>query len=115
MAPDKVPLPLCVHRIEVAYCEVAVLTVTDAAWHTAISDPAFTMAWRLMVSTIASLIETHGAAGVTVRVRVTEPFSLSAALGVYTGFRVAELLKEPVPEVDHRSDKALVEVAPLRV
>jgi hypothetical protein len=49
------------------------------------SVPAFAKVWREIVRTIASLTDGQGDVAVPVRVKITVPFSISAALGVYTG------------------------------
>ena len=66
--------------------------------------PALAVAAATMVSVIADTAgEPHPALGLAVRVRVTVPAVLSAALGVYTGFKIAVLLYVPVPDVVHAS------------
>ena len=65
------------------------------------------MATALMDSTSASLTAPHMVGGLfVVRVRVTLPADLSAALGVYVVLRADALAKVPVPDVDQVDDVA---------
>ena len=57
----------------------------------------------------------QGALPTAVKVRVTVPASLSAALGVYVGVKVAPPTKVPVPEVAQLTELLLVAVAPATV
>ena len=61
------------------------------------SAPAFTTACLLMCNTIWSTALIHGEADVTVMVRITEPFRISAVLGVYTASSIVASANEPVP------------------
>jgi hypothetical protein len=54
----------------------------------------------------------QGALPTAVKVRVTEPASLSAALGVYTGVKVVPPVKVPVPEVAQLTEALFVAEAP---
>src|SRR5215212_1742234 len=69
-----------------------------------------------MVMTMASLVDPHGPAGsALVRVSVTVPAVISAALGVYTAFRVVLLgLNVPVPRLQIPVDAPPV-IDPARV
>ena len=69
----------------------------------------------LMVSVIASLASTHGAADWAVRVRVTVPAVISATEGVYSAFRMVASSKVPVPVEVQSKLVALVAVAAFKV
>ncbi len=57
----------------------------------------------MIVSVIVSVSSVQLPFASAVSVRVTVPAVLSAALGVYTGFKIVLLLKPPVPDVVHSS------------
>ena len=65
-----------------------------------------------MVKVIGFVAFPQGALPTAVRVRVTVPASLSAALGVYVGVKVAPPTKVPVPEVAQLTELLFVAVAP---
>ena len=75
------------------------------------SAPAFTTACLLICNTIWSTAFIHGEADVTVMVRITEPFRISAALGVYIASSIAAFANEPVPLLVQRMAAAFVAVA----
>ena len=84
--------------------------------HIVWSPPAPTVAAGYIVTTIASFTAGHGPAGsFVVRVRVTVPAVMSAALGVYVVFRFEALAKLPLPEVVHTDEAALPPLVPVRV
>ena len=82
VASLNVPVPLLVQSKLVALLAVAVLREYVPLSQMVASTPAFTVACGLMVSTIWSTSPTHGTAEVTVMVRMTDPFRISALLGV---------------------------------
>ena len=62
--------------------------------------PACTVAAGRIVKVIpATTSPMQGARANACKLRMTLPAVLSAALGVYVGFRVVEFVKEPVPEL----------------
>jgi hypothetical protein len=68
-----------------------------------------------MVSVIEETALTHAEGALPVRVKVTEPADMSAALGVYTGFKRVASLKVPVPLVVQFRLTALEAEAPASV
>ena len=61
--------------------------------------PEFAVAAGTMVRVIGLEAFAQGAFPFAVKVSVTEPASLSAALGVYAGVKVVPPVNVPVPEV----------------
>jgi hypothetical protein len=79
----KVPVPELVHNSDVEYMVVAFTSVTDpSVAQIVVSGPALTIAWRDIVSTIELLESAQGSIPYAVSVRVTDPATTSAALGV---------------------------------
>ena len=102
----KVPVPEVVHCNVVAFATTLPLRVYEPVSQMVASEPALTTAWRLMLSTMASEAVVQGKADVAVMVRVTLPAVMSAALGVYTGFRRVVSLNVPLPLLVQRYAKA---------
>lgn len=73
-----------------------------ASAHIDWSDPAFTVGAGYIVTTMASLTEVQGPVGsLVVRVRVTVPEAISAALGLYVVASAVAFANEPVPDELH--------------
>ena len=70
-------------------------------WHIDALGPALAVAAFMIVSVIELVALPQGEFPVAVNVKVTFPAVMSAALGVYTGCRIVELLNVPVPDVVH--------------
>ena len=76
------PVPLVLQRMVAAFVATAVLSVYPDPSQMVASTPASAVACRLIVNTISSVADTHGAADWAVSVRMTLPAAMSAALGV---------------------------------
>jgi hypothetical protein len=76
--------------------------VVPVTLHRIWSAPALELGARKMTSVMLLFAFRQGAALYAVRVRLTLPAEISAALGVYTGLRAVALLKVPVPDVVQR-------------
>ena len=100
----KLPVPLVLHTRTESLATLAPLSVyTGLLAHTFTLLPALAVATGLIVSVMLLVICVQGFLGIDVNVNVTVPAVISAALGVYVGFKVVVLLKLPVPLVLHDS------------
>jgi len=100
----KVPVPVVVHKMDVAWITDAVAKLKLEPSQTAASLPAFAADCLWIVNVNASLTGEQIDPCEAVNVSMAEPFTISPALGVYTGFSIVLLLKDPVPELVHNSD-----------
>ena len=98
----KVPVPEDIQIIFAKLAAVAPVTVKLLPAHIVASGPAYATDVLTIVNTMASIIVlVHGGKLKAVSVRVTDPFAMSVALGVYVGLSVVVLIKLPVPELVH--------------
>ena len=60
----------------------------------------------MIVSNIASLVlPLHGALLYPISVKITDPFAISVALGIYVGVSDVKFMNVPVPDVVHNRDE----------
>jgi hypothetical protein len=77
------------------------------------SAPAFDVAAAIIVNSFDEVATPQGEFPVAVKVKVTLPAAISAALGVYAGVNVFPLVNVPVPLVLHNKLAWLLALAPV--